>query len=176
MIYRTERSTDQVIKPINLEALSKWVPAIPMDVRRDMRAIAPMLQKLGYDPFAYPPNYGKPDKQVADNTAFVKNNLNYWRLKGEAVYRMTKPPVINNLKQSSVSVGTGVESNVNSINNVGTSNSKRLAAKASDSQDSNDDKINVEQHQQQGPIIDNQLLYNDKTNTYNNNNEGNRGS
>lgn len=44
---RLERSTDQVIKPINMEALSKWVGAIPKDVVRDMATIAPMLEFLG---------------------------------------------------------------------------------------------------------------------------------
>ena len=44
---RLERSTDQVIKPINIEALSKWVGAIPEDVVRDMAEVAPMLEFLG---------------------------------------------------------------------------------------------------------------------------------
>lgn len=56
---RVERSSDQVIKPVNLEALSKWVGNIPDDVVRDMADIAPMLSILGYDPYANPPDYGK---------------------------------------------------------------------------------------------------------------------
>lgn len=60
-----ERSSDQVIKPVNLEALTKWVDNIPEDVVRDMAEIAPMLSVLGYDPYANPPNYGKPDDQVS---------------------------------------------------------------------------------------------------------------
>ena len=51
-----------MIKPVNLEALSKWTNAIPEDVKRDVTVIAPMLEKLGYDPYAYPPNYGDPDQ------------------------------------------------------------------------------------------------------------------
>ena len=43
-----ERSTDQVIKPVNVGALSKWVGKIPPDVLQDMAVIAPMLAKLGY--------------------------------------------------------------------------------------------------------------------------------
>lgn len=35
---------------------------------RDMDDIAPMLSVLGYDPYANPPNYGKPDAWVVDNT------------------------------------------------------------------------------------------------------------
>lgn len=54
-LWRVERSSDQVIKPVNLEALSKWVGKIPDDVVRDMADIAPMLSVLGYDPYANPP-------------------------------------------------------------------------------------------------------------------------
>ncbi|XP_046891709.1 protein-tyrosine sulfotransferase 1 isoform X2 [Hypomesus transpacificus] len=67
-LSKVERSTDQVIKPVNVEALSKWVGKIPADVLRDMSVIAPMLSRLGYDPHANPPNYGKPDPKVMDNT------------------------------------------------------------------------------------------------------------
>ena len=86
-----ERSTDQVIKPINLGALSKWVGAIPDDVKRDMRTIAPMLQRLGYDPGAYPPNYGVADQFVSDNTVHIRSNEDYWRKRGQDVVNMEKP-------------------------------------------------------------------------------------
>lgn len=65
---RIERSTDQVIKPVNLEALTRWVGHIPPDVLADMKSIAPMLSRLGYDPNANPPIYGKPDASVINNT------------------------------------------------------------------------------------------------------------
>lgn len=71
LAFRVERSTDQVIKPVNVEALSKWVGKIPADVVRDMAVIAPMLFRLGYDPQANPPNYGRPDPKVLDNTRRV---------------------------------------------------------------------------------------------------------
>lgn len=71
-LHRVERSTDQVIKPVNVEALSKWVGKIPADVLQDMPVIAPMLAKLGYDPYANPPNYGKPDQKVVENTRRVR--------------------------------------------------------------------------------------------------------
>lgn len=71
-----ERSTDQVIKPVNVEALSKWVGKIPADVVRDMAVIAPMLSRLGYDPHANPPNYGRPDPKVLDNTRRVSTTQN----------------------------------------------------------------------------------------------------
>ncbi|XP_067639344.1 protein-tyrosine sulfotransferase isoform X2 [Eurosta solidaginis] len=67
-LSKVERSSDQVIKPVNLEALSKWVGNIPDNVVRDMADIAPMLSILGYDPYANPPDYGKPDAWVQDNT------------------------------------------------------------------------------------------------------------
>lgn len=76
-LYRVERSTDQVIKPVNVEALSKWVGKIPPDVLRDMPVIAPMLARLGYDPHANPPNYGRPDPLVLDNTRRVRIAINY---------------------------------------------------------------------------------------------------
>lgn len=46
-VCRVERSSDQVIKPVNLEALTKWVGNIPEDVVHDMANIAPMLSILG---------------------------------------------------------------------------------------------------------------------------------
>ncbi|XP_073917368.1 protein-tyrosine sulfotransferase 2 isoform X2 [Castor canadensis] len=67
-LSKIERSTDQVIKPVNLEALSRWTGHIPGDVVRDMAQIAPMLARLGYDPYANPPNYGDPDPIVVNNT------------------------------------------------------------------------------------------------------------
>lgn len=74
LLCRVERSTDQVIKPVNVEALSKWVGKIPADVLRDMAVIAPMLSRLGYDPHANPPNYGRPDPRVLDNTRRVSDD------------------------------------------------------------------------------------------------------
>ncbi|XP_011297346.1 protein-tyrosine sulfotransferase [Fopius arisanus] len=72
-LSKVERSSDQVIKPINLEALTKWVDNIPEDVVRDMAEIAPMLSVLGYDPYANPPEYGTPDSVVSDNTRSLQN-------------------------------------------------------------------------------------------------------
>ena len=78
------------MKPVNLEALSKWVGAVPQDVRNDMKSIAPMLERLGYDPDAYPPNYGDPDKGVLDNTLHVRNNDDFWKRKGQGVLSQDK--------------------------------------------------------------------------------------
>ncbi|NP_001017031.1 protein-tyrosine sulfotransferase 2 precursor [Xenopus tropicalis] len=67
-LSKTEKSTDQVMKPVNLEALIKWVGKLPADIVDDMARIAPMLARLGYDPFANPPKYGNPDAMVVNNT------------------------------------------------------------------------------------------------------------
>ncbi|XP_014203418.1 protein-tyrosine sulfotransferase [Copidosoma floridanum] len=77
-LSKVERSSDQVIKPINLEALTKWVGNIPEEVVRDMADIAPMLSILNYDPYANPPNYGAPDKVVSENTRKVLTNGQIW--------------------------------------------------------------------------------------------------
>ncbi|XP_045514303.1 protein-tyrosine sulfotransferase [Pieris brassicae] len=64
-LSNVERSSDQVVRPVNLDALDKWVGALPPDVRADMADLAPMLSVLGYDPWANPPRYaslpGLPD-------------------------------------------------------------------------------------------------------------------
>nr|XP_016923179.1 protein-tyrosine sulfotransferase isoform X1 [Drosophila suzukii] len=101
-LSKVERSSDQVIKPVNLEAMSKWVGQIPGDVVRDMADIAPMLSVLGYDPYANPPDYGKPDAWVQDNTSKLKANRMLWESKAKEVLQMSSSedddskPVINN--------------------------------------------------------------------------------
>ncbi|XP_025836284.1 protein-tyrosine sulfotransferase [Agrilus planipennis] len=77
-LSKVERSSDQVIKPVNLEALSKWVGHFPDDVIRDMADLAPMLSVLGYDPYANPPSYGQPDDIVANNTRQIQKNKDTW--------------------------------------------------------------------------------------------------
>lgn len=58
MCCSVERSSDQVVRAVNRDALDKWVAALPADVRADMAELAPMLSVLGYDPWANPPRYG----------------------------------------------------------------------------------------------------------------------
>lgn len=82
-LSKVERSSDQVIKPVNLEALTKWVGNIPDDVVHDMAEIAPMLSVLGYDPYANPPEYGKPDAEIASNTRNIERNKNLWEQKAK---------------------------------------------------------------------------------------------
>jgi hypothetical protein len=54
---RKEFSSEQVRRPVHNDSLSKWVANIPADLRQEARSIAPMLDMLGYDPDAYPPDY-----------------------------------------------------------------------------------------------------------------------
>ncbi|KHJ97095.1 hypothetical protein OESDEN_02937 [Oesophagostomum dentatum] len=95
-LSNVERSSDQVVKPINVDALSKWVGAMPEDVVRDMDELAPMLRQLGYDPNANPPNYGKPDEVVARKTEDIHKNVKEWYKKAVSVVkdpeRVEKPP------------------------------------------------------------------------------------
>lgn len=60
-----EKSTDQVVRPLYLDGLNSWVGHIPSDVEKDLPNIAPMLTRLGYDPYDPSPKYGEPD-------AFIK--------------------------------------------------------------------------------------------------------
>ena len=77
-LSKVEKSTDQVIKPINLDALYSWVGKIPQDVVQDMNNIAPMLRKLGYDPNGNPPNYGEANSKVKENTNHIRANKQHW--------------------------------------------------------------------------------------------------
>jgi hypothetical protein len=94
LFFRTERSTDQVIKPVNVDALARWVGKIPQDVVRDMRSVAPMLDKLGYDPDANPPKYGTPDKTVEKNTKHMKENSEFWKQREMEIFQHDKLKVL----------------------------------------------------------------------------------
>eukprot|EP00088_Acartia_fossae_P048322 TRINITY_DN5270_c0_g1_i4.p1 TRINITY_DN5270_c0_g1~~TRINITY_DN5270_c0_g1_i4.p1 ORF type:complete len:377 (-),score=68.73 TRINITY_DN5270_c0_g1_i4:216-1346(-) len=89
-LSKVERSSDQVIKPINLDALSKWVGHIPQDVVDDMADVAPMLAHFGYDPHGNPPNYGKPDQFVLDNTNDIKEHDDEWEEIADRVKKLSK--------------------------------------------------------------------------------------
>jgi len=89
-----ERSSDQIIKPINLDALTQWVGTFPEDVLKDMDEIAPMLAKFGYDPDANPPNYGVADGVVANNTRDVHEHVEEWEVKSKQLIEgMRKGPL-----------------------------------------------------------------------------------
>lgn len=80
-LSKLERSTDQVVKPINTEMLSRWVNAIPKDVVDDMPKIAPMLEVLGYNPRENPPNYGDPDALVVKKMRLIEDHQSEWEEK-----------------------------------------------------------------------------------------------
>jgi len=86
-LSKLERSTDQVVKPVNTETLTKWVGNIPPDVVRDMADIAPMLSVLGYDPQANPPNYGDPDPFVMAKMKLIQQNKVEWQAKEEKMIK-----------------------------------------------------------------------------------------
>ncbi|XP_034034023.1 protein-tyrosine sulfotransferase 1-like [Thalassophryne amazonica] len=73
-LSKVEHSTDQVMKPVNTDALAKWVGHIPSDVMSDMAEIAPMLARLGYDPHANPPDYTRPQPidSLLDYSQYLK--------------------------------------------------------------------------------------------------------
>ena len=55
-----------MVKPLYTDSLKSFVGKIPADVEDDMAKIAPMLKRLGYDPEARDPFFGKPDQEVSD--------------------------------------------------------------------------------------------------------------
>jgi len=107
-LSKIERSTDQVIKPINLEALTKWVSSVPEDVKANIRQIAPMLEKLGYDPYAYPPNYGEADAFVAENTLKLRQNEAYWQQKAAVVLSLGKQQQQSSFLSTSASLYSNI--------------------------------------------------------------------
>lgn len=86
-VRRTEHSSDQVIKPINLEALTKWFGHVPEDVKEQLDTLAPMLKKLGYDTKSDAPTYGEADQFVLDNMNQLKQNAEFWDAKAKAYAR-----------------------------------------------------------------------------------------
>jgi protein-tyrosine sulfotransferase len=44
-VSNKERSSDQIVKPINVEALTQWVGTFPEDLVAEMADVAPMLSK-----------------------------------------------------------------------------------------------------------------------------------
>uniref|UniRef100_F6TW46 Protein-tyrosine sulfotransferase n=1 Tax=Ciona intestinalis TaxID=7719 RepID=F6TW46_CIOIN len=67
-LSNVEKSTDQVQRPLYLDALTSWFGKLPDDVMRDMATIAPMLRRLGYDPNDPTPEYGIPDPFVLNKS------------------------------------------------------------------------------------------------------------
>ncbi|CAF1030647.1 unnamed protein product [Rotaria magnacalcarata] len=82
-LSKTEHSSDQVIKPINLDALTRWIGHIPSDVKSEIDTLAPMLKRLGYDTQSDVPTYGTPDQLVLDNMNKLKENAEFWDSKAK---------------------------------------------------------------------------------------------
>jgi protein-tyrosine sulfotransferase len=78
VLAKEDVATDQVLKPINLKALNKWVGKIPVEALKAIDQTAPILSKLGYDTKSLNPNYGEPDRNVIENTRLIMQNREYW--------------------------------------------------------------------------------------------------
>uniref|UniRef100_A0A0K0DZR9 Protein-tyrosine sulfotransferase n=1 Tax=Strongyloides stercoralis TaxID=6248 RepID=A0A0K0DZR9_STRER len=95
LLSNLERSSDQVVKPVNLDALTKWVGNVPEYALKNMAKIAPMLKFLGYDPEANPPYYGSPDEEVLKKTEDLHLHGRKWYNKAIKVaynvYEVEKP-------------------------------------------------------------------------------------
>ena len=77
-LSKTEKSSDQVVKPVNLEGLNAWVGKIPEEILSEIDKLAPLLKKLGYDTKSRNPNYGSPDARVLENVIRIESNQKYW--------------------------------------------------------------------------------------------------
>merc|ERR1712142_246681 len=91
-VSAAERSSDQIVKPVNVEALTEWVGTFPEDVLQDMNDIAPMLKEMGYDPNQNPPNYGVPDVEVVNNTKHILQNRDFWEMRQKKMVEEMKKP------------------------------------------------------------------------------------
>ena len=99
-VSAAERSSDQIVKPVNVEALTQWVGTFPQDVLKDMDSIAPMLQEFGYNPFQNPPNYGVPDMEVFNNTKDILQNKDFWEIRQKKMVEQMKKPQNIVIKES----------------------------------------------------------------------------
>lgn len=85
--HRVEFSSDQVIKPINLDALGSWIGHIPSDVLAEIDMLAPMLRRFGYDTYSAVPSYGTADQLVMDNMNRLRENEEFWNDKAKLYAR-----------------------------------------------------------------------------------------
>ena len=77
-LAKIELSSDQVVKPVNLEGLNAWFDKIPDDILNEIDVLAPMLKQLGYDTKSKKPNYGEADDKIKENTLKIQENRQYW--------------------------------------------------------------------------------------------------
>jgi protein-tyrosine sulfotransferase len=78
-LSKSEKSSDQVIKPVNLEGLNAWVGNIPMEILEELDQLVPMMKKLGYDTKSNLIDYSLADEKVRNNTQNIKENKKYWK-------------------------------------------------------------------------------------------------
>lgn len=84
-----------MVKPINLDALTKWIDRFPKEIKSELDTLAPMLKKLGYDTQSDKPNYGAADQLVLANMNELKKNAEFWDTKAKFYAR--KSPNDRNL-------------------------------------------------------------------------------
>jgi len=78
-LSKSEKSSDQVIKPVNLLALNEWQENEDiLNLLDKLDTFAPMLKKLGYDSKSNSTNYGEADLKVISDTLNIKENKQYW--------------------------------------------------------------------------------------------------
>ncbi|KAI3389630.1 hypothetical protein SNEBB_001344 [Seison nebaliae] len=92
-LSKVERSSDQVVKPINLDGLTHWVDDFPKNVLAEIDTIAPMMKRLGYDIHNIPPHYGLAEEMVKNNTLRIKKQREYWaaKAKNNSIHAMNDP-------------------------------------------------------------------------------------
>ena len=90
-----ERSSDQIVNPVNIKALTEWVGTFPIRLLSTMDQTAPMLKVLGYDPNANPPNYGQADQEILNNTNILNQNVEYWEAKKVQLMKEMEKPMDN---------------------------------------------------------------------------------
>ena len=77
-LAKFEMSSNQVIKPLNLEGLDAWFGKIPQQVLGQIDSLAPILKILGYDTKSRKPNYIEADEMIRKNTLNNKFNRKIW--------------------------------------------------------------------------------------------------
>lgn len=90
----SERTSDQVIRPINTAALynMSWIKTFPKDVLSEMATIAPMLETLGYNPNDTHPSYEKADPEVLRNNQELTEQAGMWAVRGARLMREMEKP------------------------------------------------------------------------------------
>lgn len=81
-VSKTEWSSHQIVKPINTESLYSWVGKIELDLKQ-LKPIEPVLAKFNYSFNISAPRLDKADLLVVKNNQLIKENKDYWDIKGK---------------------------------------------------------------------------------------------